>query len=95
MTRVVDDTLNCKGYQQIVSATLATATALTPPSGARIAVIQCEATTVRWRDDGTNPTAAIGMTLAAGADMLYNGDLTTIKFIRTAAGSILNVSYYA
>jgi hypothetical protein len=50
---------------------------------------------VRWRDDGTAPTASVGMPLAVGVPLQYDGDLTNIKFIETAASAKLNISYYA
>jgi hypothetical protein len=92
---------NC-GYQQIAAATLAASTALTIPTvpgngalSARYAVIQCEGGEVRWRDDGTAPTSTVGFLLAQYPDQLvYDGDLTALRFIRTSASSILNVSYY-
>ena len=83
------------GYEQIVSATLATATALTVPAGAVAALIQNNGTqAARWRDDAVDPTAAIGMVLAVGGSILYDGDLSAIKFIRAADGSILDIAYY-
>ena len=100
MAGFVEESLKPKGYQQIVSATLAAATALTVPAAAtnstaaRLALIIVEGAAVRWRDDGTDPTAAVGMLMQAGENIWYNGDIHTIKFIRTIAGSIINVSYY-
>lgn len=81
------------GFEQI--AVLTAATGLTPPGNARMALIQAEAQTVRWRDDATDPTATVGMQLAAAAAPLkYVGNLNAIKFIEAAIGGILNVSYY-
>lgn len=80
------------GFQQIAS--LSSATALTVPVGALTALIQAEAQDVRWRDDGTNPTATVGITLGSGLTLPYNGDLSAIKFIETTASAKLNISYY-
>jgi len=80
------------GYQQLTA--LGTASALTVPDGARLALLQAEGADVRWRDDGTDPTATVGMMLAVGTVMLYTGDLTAFRAIETAAGAKLNVSYY-
>jgi len=82
------------GYQQITS--LSSAAGLTLPGGGEtFCVIQAEDQNVRWRDDGTNPTASVGMVLYAdGGPMTYNGDLTTIKFIEETASAKLNISYY-
>lgn len=80
------------GYQQITS--LSAATALTIPAGATVAVIQAETQAVRWRDDGTNPTASVGQPLTTGVLFTYRGNLTAIKFIEQTASAKLNVSYY-
>lgn len=86
------DTTNCLGYQQITN--LAAAVGLTIPSGANYCVIVAESQNVRWRDDGTNPTAAVGMPLDVGVTLEYDGDLNRIRFIEVAASAKLNVSYY-
>jgi hypothetical protein len=89
------------GYQQI--AGLAASTALTVPTKdvggiqktARIALLQAESQAIRWRDDGTAPTASVGMILNVGdAPYPYDGDLTAIRLIQVAATANLNVSYY-
>lgn len=91
---------NCMGYQQI--ATLTSAQSLTVPAvdkngtkgQPKIALIQCTGKDVRWRDDGTAPTATVGMVLVVGDTLAYDGDLTKIQFIETSASAVLNVSYY-
>jgi hypothetical protein len=67
---------------------------LTVPTNARIALIQCEGQAVRWRDDGANPTAAVGMRLLVDQDMVYSATLSSLRFIEVTAGATLNVSYY-
>lgn len=81
-----------RGYQQITS--LSSAASLTVPSGAKRALIIAESQAVRWRDDGTNPTSSVGMTLSVGETLDYRGDLSSIKFIESAASAKLNISYY-
>lgn len=83
----------CLGYQQITS--LSAATGLTPPQGTTMALIVAETQGVRWRDDGTNPTSSVGMPIAAGAYLNYDGDLNRVKFIEQTASAKLNISYYA
>lgn len=81
------------GYTQLT--TLSSAVGLgTIPANARRALIQPEAQAVRWRDDGTNPTGTVGMSLAAGDVLDYNGNLSAIKFIEAAASAKLNISFY-
>lgn len=89
----LDQTLTPKGYEQIAS--LAAAAALTVPAGAVYAMIEAETNDVRWRDDGTNPTATVGMKLLADSTIFYTGDLAAIRFIETTATAKLNVAYYA
>ena len=82
------------GYEQINPTT---ATALTVPTGATVAVIQAETNVVRMRDDGTDPTASVGFLIptGAGGEMIYSGDLSAVKLIDTSAGaSTVNVLYY-
>lgn len=80
------------GYQQITS--LSAATALTVPTGATTAVITAEAQAVRYRDDGTDPSATVGMPVAVGVVLTYTGPLSKIKFFEQASGAKLNISYY-
>lgn len=92
---------SCLGYQQL--ATLSSATGLTVPSidpttgltvKANFALITPETQAVRWRDDGTAPTSSVGMPLAAGVTLQYDGDLSKIKFIEQTSGAKVNISYY-
>lgn len=89
------------GYQQITS--LSASTALTVPirdvnglsCRPAIAIITPETQAVRWRDDGVAPTASVGMPLAAGVTLQYDGDITKIRFIEQTASAKLNITYYA
>ena len=83
----------CLGYEQITS--LSAAASLTIPTGATMALITPETEGVRWRDDGTDPTASVGMPVAAGTYLSYDGDLNRIRFIEASASAELNVTYYA
>ena len=88
------------GYQQ---ATVDTSTALTvpdkTPTGEKgqptLAVVVAQGQAVRWRDDGTDPTSSVGMPLAVGVPLQYDGDLTKIRFIEQTGSAKLNISYYA
>lgn len=86
--------LTAMGFEQITS--LSSSAALTVPSGATIAVVQAEGMDVRWRPDGatTAPTASVGMLLPAGAERVFDGGLSAVRFIQTASGAVVNVSYY-
>ena len=81
------------GYQQITS--LASATNLTvPTTGGQVAwaLICAETAGVRWRDDGTAPTASVGQPLAAGQCFQYAGPLLTIQFIAQTGSPVLDIS---
>lgn len=102
MTMNIKGVNNCLGYQQITSlsaATGLTVPAVDPVSGAKqqptVAYLIAETQAIRWRDDGTAPTATVGMPLAVGVPFPYDGDLTKIRFIEQTASAKLNVSYYA
>jgi hypothetical protein len=86
-------TTQALGYEQITD--LSSAVGLSAPSGATRALIAPLTKDIRWRDDGTNPTASVGMPVTAGTYLSYDGDLKNIKFIQTAASAELNVIYYA
>lgn len=81
------------GYEQISGA--AAATALTVPEGTCRILIKCETQAIRWRDDGVDPTAAVGYPLAVGTELIYeSGQATRLKVIEQAASTVVNVVYY-
>lgn len=90
----------CMGYQQItdLSSAVGLIVPTRTPDGSKqqptFALIVAETQGVRWRDDNTSPTASVGMPLAAGVPLQYDGDLTKIKFIQQNASAKLNISYY-
>ena len=93
---VVDSNLRPVGYQQIISPSASIGLVLpTDKPPPRIAVIQVLSQNVRWRDDGNAPTSSVGMQLAVGNDILYTGDLDTIRFIEESAGAEININYYS
>lgn len=80
------------GYQQITS--VSAATGLTVPTGAIIAEICVETQAIRYRDDGTNPTATVGMPIPAATCFQYAGPLGAIKIIEQTPSATIDVSYY-
>jgi hypothetical protein len=84
------------GYQQMTSITAATALPSIPAS-ATMATITVEAQAVRYRDDGVNPTASVGVLLPVGTVQTFYGaaELAALKFIAATSGAILNVAYSA
>lgn len=89
------------GYQQITS--MSSAVSLTVPAvdnhglvgTPTLALIRCETQAVRWRDDGVAPTASVGMPLAVGDVLEYDGDLKSIQFIEQTGSAKLNINYYS
>lgn len=90
----------CMGYQQItnVSASTALIVPVRTPEGMAtrptFALIIAEGQAVRWRDDGVAPTSSVGMPLATGVALQYDGDLSRIRFIEQTPGATLNITYY-
>lgn len=82
-----------KGYQQL--GTLSAAVGLTVPAGASNALIAVSGAPVRWRADGTAPTASLGMPVVAGATLVVGGALMgVIEFIEQSGTAELDVSYF-
>lgn len=100
MTMNIKAVTTCFGYQQITSLSAAaglTIPAVTPEglNGKPVfALVIAEGAPVRWRDDNTAPTASVGMPLAVGVPLQYDGDLSKIRFIEQSASAKLNISYY-
>lgn len=85
------------GYQQITSLSSSTALTIATDENTRnagLAIISPETQNVRWRDDGTAPTASVGYLLAAGSEMVYEGSLDKLRFIEVTASAKLNICYY-
>lgn len=89
------------GYAQYTSLaaakslkTDAPATGTILPDRSIKALIQAETQDIRWTDDGTTPTAAIGMLLKANTVLEFEGNLATFKMIEVAASAKVNISYY-
>jgi hypothetical protein len=81
------------GYQQI-SPTVTTPSTLTVPGGTRMAYICAETNTVRYRDDGTPPTATSGQPIFAGTCIYYSGSLAAMVFQQATSPAVLDLSYY-
>lgn len=87
------DVLESKGFEQVTVDD--TATALTVPAAATRADIGVETASIRYRDDGTDPTTTAGILLEDGDILRFDASLAALRFIRTAGTSAtLNVAYY-
>lgn len=66
------------------------------PHNSHWAMIQAEDKAVRWRDDGTAPTASVGMVLAAGESLLYPAmSIRSLRVIEVEGSAKLSVTFYA
>ena len=91
---------SCFGYQQLTVDSAKNLTVPTvSPEGLNakpvFAIIVAEGAAVRWRDDNIAPTTTVGMPLAIGVPLQYDGDLNKIRFIQQAGTGIINISYYS
>lgn len=84
-----------QGFEQITG--LSTAKGITDAGilAAQFIVIVPTAQIVRYRDDGTDPTATVGISLAVGVPFIYAGDLSAIKFFEAAASGVLDIVGYS
>ncbi|QIP09038.1 hypothetical protein [Bradyrhizobium symbiodeficiens] len=58
-------------------------------------MIKAEAQAVRYRDDGTAPTATVGFPMAtADEPFVYQGTISKLQFIEQTASAKLNVLFY-
>ncbi len=78
---------------------MAAATGVTlPATGAGVSwgylIAQANGGIVRWRDDGTAPTASVGMSIPDGGELNYVGDITKIKFILSTSAPVLDIAIY-
>ena len=84
------------GYFQHGAGDIDTAKAA-KTGGGSVVLMQAEAQNVRYRLDGTDPTAAVGHLLLANNSVTINiGDNKglAIRVIAAAAGAILNVTSF-
>jgi hypothetical protein len=64
------------------------------PASATIAWIGVESQGIRYRDDGTAPTASVGFPIAAGGTLFYVGTLSAIELVQQNAAAIVDVLFY-
>lgn len=64
------------------------------PNTAVFAVVCLEVANARWRDDGTDPTAAVGQPLLSGQCINLNGPIAAVRMIAQSGSPIATISYY-
>lgn len=64
------------------------------PRGSTLISIAVEGNAVRYRDDGTAPTASVGQLLPIGGPWPYSSNINGIQFVQVASGAVLDVCFY-
>lgn len=65
------------------------------PPGATMAFLEAEVADIRYRDDGSVPTTAIGNLIVHGIPgILYTGTLSKMQFIGASGSPLLDVAFY-
>lgn len=59
-----------------------------------IAEICVSGAAIRYRDDGTAPTASIGIPVAAGNCFQYSGNIPGLQIIQQAASATIDATFY-
>lgn len=85
--------LTPQGYEQITD--LSSVVALTPPGSAVYAMMQADGNPIRWRDDGVDPSATVGLRLPLNFSYWYTGSLAALRLVEEVSGAKLNVAYYS
>jgi hypothetical protein len=89
------ETYQPTGFEQLNTDTVVSPTPAVA-AGAKGCYMSAEGQVVRWRDDGTNPTAALGLRMAiTGVNpFCYHGDPGRLRFLGEAAGGKVNLSFF-
>lgn len=87
------------GHVQQTVSTAAVALSTIPLKANKVLIIT-ETDTLRWRDDGTDPTSTVGMILYPGNALVLDSraSINNFKAIRDTSSSsdiTLNAAYYA
>lgn len=83
------------GYQQLTALSSAVAVSSSIPAGAQTVLLQSETQNVRYRDDGTDPTATVGMILVTNTVYEFTiAQIARMKVIEAAASAKLNIAFY-
>ena len=65
------------------------------PLGTTFLLITVTAQAVRWRDDGTAPTTAVGYPLPVNTELVYSGTgMGQLRLIGQVAGAIVNMAAF-
>lgn len=84
-----------KGYtQQDVDAATAETLANIPAGSRYVSIIP--STAIRWRADGTDPTASVGTPVQTNGELFYDGErLAALEVISQSGTATLDCTFYA
>jgi hypothetical protein len=98
ITGQVSGTTGGAGTYQLSATNTASSASSTSggiPIGATMAFLEAEVASVRYRDDGGVPTAAIGNLVVFGIPgILYTGTLPNLQFIAASGSPLLDIAFY-
>lgn len=80
----------CSGFFNIPDLTVAQRC----PGVGSVVLIQAEGDNLRYRMDGTDPTASTGMLLLENACVQLHGDLSLIRIITATSGGSANIHVF-
>lgn len=86
------------GYCQLTSvssSTLVSSCSGGIPQRTVWAVLCVDTAAIRWRDDGTAPTASVGMPVASGQCFYYSGTMSALRVIAQTGSPVVNISFYS
>jgi len=82
------------GYERITGLSSAKGFTAAARKNANVALIQAETVPIRYRDDGSDPTASEGMRLPINTFHEIRSDLSKFKAIEVDDSATLFVLYY-
>ncbi len=91
---MADDSLVAIGQAKLTSLAAATAFTITPPEATHVR-ITAATKSIRYREDGVDPTATVGTLVAIGGSVLLQTDPTKFRIIETAASASAHATFYS
>ena len=83
------------GYQQVAAGGADASFAPTIPDGTEYMEVVATAQAIRWRADGTTPTASVGMPVPVATPVIFFfQSLPQLRLIAQVAGAALDITYY-
>lgn len=90
--------LGCRTYTGFTTASkllpAREANGLDIPPNVDLTILTIEDQSMRYKDDGTNPTTTKGVMLLVGRRMKYTSDPRNLSFIELAATATIQAAFY-